>query len=53
MKLLLLIFGLIALSTISTHELKISEIPIQHLESETERNAKLVLHKQFLSWEIK
>lgn len=38
---------LISLSILSVYTQKVYEIPINHLESETERNAKIVLHKSF------
>lgn len=44
MKIILLIFSLLALNVYTQ---KIFEIPINHLETETERNTKIVLHKSF------
>ena len=47
MKLILLILSLLALSLVSSHQMKIHEIPVGHVESETERNAKIIYHKTF------
>jgi len=48
MKLILLAFScLLALSTVTSHQLKIHEIPVGHLDSEAERNAKIIYHKSF------
>jgi len=44
MKIIILLISLLALSV---YTLKIYEIPINHVDSETERNTKIVLHKSF------